>query len=55
MQLTEEQLSEIEQSLDMGLRCFYLLQTGEIVAVPDFSSGDYADLGTKLNKVTGRW
>lgn len=44
MQLTEEQLSEIVQSLDMGLRCVYLLKTGEIVAAPDFSSGEWTSL-----------
>ncbi len=44
MQLTEEQLSEIVQNLDMGLRCVYLLKTGEIVAVPDFDYGDWSSL-----------
>jgi hypothetical protein len=41
MTLTEEQIKEIAENLDMGMRCFYHLKTGEIEAAPNFLEGDW--------------
>ena len=49
MTLTEEQIKEIAENLDMGMRCFYHLKTGEIEATPDFFEGDW------IGQDTGPW
>lgn len=36
MNLTKEQVKEIAENLDIGLRCFIHLKTGEIEAIPNF-------------------
>ena len=41
--LTKEQTKEIAEELDMGMRCFYNPETGEIKSMPDFNTNPYAD------------
>lgn len=49
MTLTKEQIKEIAENLDMGMRCFYHLKTGEIEATPDLFEGDW------IGQDTGPW
>ncbi len=60
MKLTEEQIKEIAENLDMGMRCFCHLKTGEIEATPDFFSGDWIGQDTEpwqetLDKLDENW
>ena len=48
MQITEEKIREIAGNLDVGLRCFYHLKTGEIETTPDFDGNDWFDYDTEL-------
>ncbi len=48
MQITEEKIREIAENLDVGLRCFYHLKTGEIETTPDFDRNDWFDYDTEL-------
>jgi hypothetical protein len=43
MKLTENQIKEIADNLDCGMRCFYNLKTGEIKTLPNFDSWIGAD------------
>ena len=43
LKLTKEQINEIYQDLDCGLRCFLNTETGEIKSIPDFDSNPYAE------------
>jgi hypothetical protein len=43
MKLTEEQIKEIAENLDCGLRCYYNKLTGEIKTVIDFDSWEGAE------------
>ena len=45
MKLTEDQIKEIADNLDCGMRCFYNLKTGEIKTIPNFDSWIGADEG----------
>jgi predicted SAM-dependent methyltransferase len=47
MKLTEEQIREIAENLDMGMRCFCHLKTGEIEVTPDFLDGDWIGQDTE--------
>ena len=60
MQLTEEKIREIAENLDVGLRCFYHLKTGEIEATPDFNQPDWFGQDTEpwqetLDKLDENW
>ena len=39
--LTKEQIWSIAQDLDMGMRCFYHLKTGEIETTPNFHDSNW--------------
>lgn len=41
--LSEEQINEIAQELDIGMRCYVHRQTDELVSFPDTSRFDMAD------------
>lgn len=43
MKLTDEQIKEIAEEVDCGLRCFYNLKTGKILSCPDFDGQWYGD------------
>lgn len=47
LKLTEEQIWEIAENLDMGLRCFCHLKSGKIEAIPNFdeTGWDEEDFG----------
>ncbi|ERM82236.1 hypothetical protein P872_18815 [Rhodonellum psychrophilum GCM71 = DSM 17998] len=60
MKLPEEQIKEIAENLDLGMRCFYHLKTGEIEATPDFLEGEWIGQDTEpwqetLDKLDGNW
>jgi len=60
MTLKEEQIKEIAENLDMGMRCFYHLKTGEIEATPDFLNSDWFGQNTEpwqeiLDKLDENW
>jgi len=38
MKLTEKQIEEIADDLDLGMRCFYNQKTGEIKSLPNFDN-----------------
>jgi hypothetical protein len=38
MKLTQDQIQEIAQELDCGMKCFYNLKTDEILAIPDLDN-----------------
>ena len=48
MTLTDEQIQEIAENLDIGMRCFYHLRTGEIEAIPNFLDSDWFGQDTEL-------
>ena len=50
MTLTEQQIKEIAENLDMGMRCFYHLKSGEIKSVFYFDD-DYEDLIDEYNAI----
>jgi hypothetical protein len=52
MKLTEEQIKEIAENLDLGMRCYYNLKTGEIVEAPDNENSDWAETDTEPWKET---
>lgn len=41
--LSEQQIKEIAEELDFGLRCFWHKHTGELLFVPDIENEPYAD------------
>jgi hypothetical protein len=43
LNLTKEQITEIADLLDSGMRCFYNRKTGEIKEIPDFDINPSAD------------
>ncbi len=43
IKLNKNQINEIYQDLDCGMRCFYNPESGEIKSLPDFDSNPYAD------------
>jgi len=43
MQLTEQQIKDIAEELDCGMRCFYNLKTGEIKTILNFDNWLGAD------------
>ena len=60
MTLTEEQIKEIAENFDIGMRCFYPLKNGEIKTTPDFLDGDWIDQDTEpwqetLDKLDENW
>ncbi len=60
MKLTEKQIKEIAETLDMGMRCFFHLKTGEIEEVPDFFDGHWIGQNTEpwqetLDKLDENW
>jgi hypothetical protein len=60
MKLSEEQIREIAENLDMGMRCFCHLKTGEIETTPDFNQSDWFGLDTEpwqetLDKLDENW
>ena len=40
---TDDQIKEISQNLDAGMRCFYNTETAEIKILPDFENQLYAE------------
>lgn len=44
MKLTDEQIREIADNLDAGLKCFYNLKTGEIKTLLNFDNWAGADM-----------
>ncbi len=46
IQLTKEQMHEIYEELDMGMRCFYNPATNKILSMPDFLA--YPDFEPEL-------
>ncbi len=60
MKLTEEIIREISENLDLGMRCFYHLKTGEIETIPDFTRADWFGCDTEpwqetLDKIDENW
>lgn len=58
MKLTENQIEEIANDLDCGMKCFYNLRTGEIKSIPDFDSWLGADeelWEEELNELEENW
>jgi hypothetical protein len=60
MKLTEEQIREIAENLDLGMRCFYHLKSGEIETTPDFNEADWFGHDTEpwqetLDKLDENW
>jgi hypothetical protein len=41
--ITAEKIKEIAQELDMGMRCYYHISTGELESVPDEQKGHFGD------------
>ena len=41
--LTKEQIKEIAGEMEMGFRCFYNPETGEVKSMPDFDGNPDAD------------
>ena len=55
---TKDQIKEIADDLDCGMRCFYNKVTGEIKAIPDYESMIYADeslFEEDLNDLDENW
>lgn len=58
--LTKEQIWSIAQDLDMGMRCFYHLKTGEIETTPNFHDSNWFGQDTEpwqevLDKLDENW
>lgn len=52
MKLSEEQIREIAENLDVGLRCFYHLKTDEIETIPNFDNSEWFGHDTEPWQVT---
>ncbi len=60
MTLMEDQIKEIAENLDIGMRCFYHLKTGEIETIPNFFEGGWIGQDTEpwqetLDKLDENW
>jgi len=58
MKLTEEQIKEISEELQLGMRCLYNMKTEEIKSVMDFSRFPDADeelWEDDLNEIEENW
>ncbi|TVR77961.1 MAG: hypothetical protein EA412_09680 [Chitinophagaceae bacterium] len=60
MKLTEGQIKDIAENLDMGLCCYYHLKTGEIEVAPNFNDVDWIGQDTEpweetLDKLDENW
>jgi hypothetical protein len=58
--LTEAQLKEIAEELDMGMRCFFYPKTGEIEIYPDLLNPNFSTMDTEpwqetLDKLEENW
>lgn len=43
MKIRKDQIEEIADNLDSGMRCFYNTKTGNIITIIDVNSWDYSD------------
>lgn len=58
--ITQAQLKEIAEELDMGMRCFFQMKTGEIETFPDFLNINFHEADTEpwqetVDKVFENW